>query len=147
MKVVRIILCLLLLTAAREAVCQTHIYERYADHTDLEVAYLGEFRLDSATVISGTVIMAKDSASWEWLKKEFHVEQYDMNRDSSCVAVTKLLRDKYDPTQEGTGAVLESYLLSVGFGHRAIVIYQYDTMKQYYSIIRYSLKKLSHEKN
>lgn len=64
---------LLLLLAAIQAPCQTHIYERYAPHTDLEVAYIENLPLDSVNAINATIIVARDSAAWAMLQNDFNI--------------------------------------------------------------------------
>lgn len=136
---------LLLLTLNERVCCQTQIYERYASHERLEVAYLENIPLDGTNTINATIIIAEDSSAWEWLVMEFHIEESMFpNRPESF---KRMLRDKKDPTSTIRKSITESYMVIVNYSRRLIVICQYDTLEQYYSLNHYSLNHLTHEKD
>lgn len=137
-------LILLLLLAAIQAPCQTHIYERYAPHTDLEVAYIENLPLDSVNAINATIIVARDSAAWEWLKDEFHAQPKSEVIDTNLFLYSHKLCDKYSPESLEHGDILDCYLLYTDYKRHSFIIYQYENLNQYYTTIIF---QHTHEKD
>ena len=75
MKTLKSIALLLLLSATVEAWGQHDIYSKYATHTELKVAFVSQFQLDSATTVDVTLIQARDFAGWAWMVKEFNINE------------------------------------------------------------------------
>ncbi len=146
MKLLRNLLFVLILATGCSLQAQTHIYSRYASHTDLGVAYVPNFKLDSINTVNVTVIMAQDSVAWEWLKAEFRIpelsedELHQLSLRNTVVSLQ--FRDKNDPTQKANTSASDRCMLSIDHTQHILFIYQYDTMEQFYSVISYSSKKL-----
>ncbi len=74
------------------ATAQTDLYQRYASHSNIKVASVSNFALDSAAHVDVTVIAAEDDAGWEWMKREFGIAdlsaaQQEGLRDGSDVVL------------------------------------------------------------
>lgn len=139
----RFTLYIVLVLAFGNAFGQAHIYDRYASRTDLEVAYLENLPLDSATSINATLIIAKDSAAWEWMKVEFQIAPSPSPDYTHCT--TGNLRNKNDPTKTRQEDILDCCLVIVNYYRKSLSIFQYETLDQYYSIIKFSFKNIIYE--
>ena len=73
MKRIAFIICWLI--ASTGAYAQQDIYDRYASHEGLFVAYAQGYQLDSNNRIDIIYIQAEDSAAWEWMRAEFNVPE------------------------------------------------------------------------
>lgn len=147
MKQLGLFCCLLWMLPFAKVSCQTHIYERYASHSELEVAYLENIALDDSNAINATIIIAKDSASWSWLTETFHIQTGNETNNDNQRKISIRLCDKEFPESLTHGTVPESYLLWVNHNTSTIIICQYSTMSQYNKIHSLIIKKLSNEKD
>lgn len=139
----KFILYIVFVLSLGNAFGQTHIYEHYASRTDLEVAYLENVPLDSSTSVNATIIIAKDSAAWEWLKDEFRI----VTSMSFGHTFYQQRRNKYDPTKFQKEDIPNSCFVFANLSQKRITIFQYETINQYYTIIRYLIKRKIYEKD
>lgn len=144
MKHLRFILYIVLAFASNNAFSQMHIYDRYASRTDLEVAYLKDFPLDSTMSINATIIIANDSTAWETLKREFNISD-SFFPELNC-SKKEMLRDKNDPTSLTHKNVVDCYYVVVNYQRKSITIFQYDNIDQYHLLIHFSTKNIIYEK-
>ena len=63
----RALLVSLLMVTAGTAAAQSDLYRRYAQRTDVRVAFIEAMRVDSVTTVDVTVVTAVDSAGWQWM--------------------------------------------------------------------------------
>ena len=133
---------LLLLLYAHPAQGQSEIYNRYAPHTDLDVGYFKHFRIDSTLAVDATVIIAKDSAAWEWMKKEFEIPELDERcqkaLESGQIVKGRVLRDKKDFHLFNEDALFENLFLYTIYNKRCVVIIEFETEEQYKAIFNYT---------
>ena len=136
--------CLMLFTFT--AIGQTHIYNRYAAYSDLEVAYLQGFQLDNENQINVTIIIAKNQRAWNRLVKEFHIptatSKSKKRSSKGDVLVSNMLRNHEDPTQPKSPSLKDNCFVSVSHTARSITIYHYTNENQIKQIIRESNKRL-----
>jgi hypothetical protein len=132
---------------------QSDIYQKYAVHDELYVAYVPKFPLDSTTTVAVTVIQAHDTAGWAWMCKEFNI--YDTTGGSGAARQQKMLyclRDKADPTQPATmvaGNVDYSRCcpLFASPVNYSVCIFHVTSRDEIIKVFEFRLKLLKDEKN
>lgn len=130
----------------QKAFCQTHIFDRYASWQNLEVAYLENVPLDSVTSINATIIIAKDSVSWELLADTFSLpHKLQMKKNHS--EHHQELRNSKNPERLEHGGIMDCSLLWANYPKSTIIIFHYSSIDQLNSILKYSLKTSTHEEN
>lgn len=72
----RTLLLSLLMLAACTVAAQSDLYRRYAQRTDVRVAFIEAMRVDSVTTVDVTVVTAVDSAGWQWMMSEFNIPSF-----------------------------------------------------------------------
>ena len=65
------LLFLLLLSCASCVMAQTDLYNRYSGRTDVRVASVTNFTLDTGITADVTLLEAIDDQSWQWLCSTF----------------------------------------------------------------------------
>lgn len=143
----RFILYIVFVLSLGNAFGQTHIYERYASWTDLEVAYLENVPLDSSTSVNVTILIAKDSAVWVELLKSFHIQPNLEIIDVNQFPIAFILCDRINPENIFHRKIMDSYYLCVNFKRFTISIYQYNTLDQYQALLSYMIKKVKQVSN
>lgn len=69
------LLLLLAVLCVSTAAAQEDLYKRYANRTDIRVASVTNFALDSAITADVTLLEAVDDEGWQWMCKEFSLAQ------------------------------------------------------------------------
>ena len=62
---------LILLVCATSVMAQTDLYNRYSSRTDIRVASVTNFTLDTGITADVTLLEAVDDQSWQWLCSTF----------------------------------------------------------------------------
>jgi len=116
--------------AVLEAMEQMQHAESYVQQSNFEVAYLNDYYIDSVHSAPATVITAKDSAAWEWLRTQF--AQLPEDAAGSRVSSQFVQRDYQlsDKNQEPAGLDIDTgtYFLSALPNNRAIVVIHYESV-------------------
>ena len=47
------------------------VYDHYRSHAGIDATYVRQWRVNDTLRVNATVLQARDSATWEWLKDEF----------------------------------------------------------------------------
>ena len=128
------------------AFCQTHIFDRYASHTELEVAYLENIPLNETTTINASIIIAKDSAAWEWMKNTFHVFSSSQINERDRPRYTNL-RNSQNPEHLGYDNPLECCLMVANYADRTIIFFQYSTIEQFKLVLNYITNQSNYEES
>ena len=76
------ILFFLLLGCATSVVAQTDLYNRYSGRTDVRVASVTNFTLDTGITADVTLLEAIDDQSWQWLCSTFGLANLQKSRSS-----------------------------------------------------------------
>ena len=146
MKKIPILLFLLLLLGGCVVRGQTHIYNHYATHSNLEVAYLKDFPLDSVQRVNVTILQAKNNRAWRWLKKEFNID--DISQRGKAVArsggnvINLSSRDKQDPRKDAKVGCIDHYILSTSYTLQTLIFYHITTRDELRAVFSYSIKNL-----
>lgn len=148
MKSSRLLLFLLLCLSATAAWGQMETYEKFAARENLEVAYVTDYRLDSANAVDVILIQSQDSATWMALMHEFSSEE-DIKVLDICwgsKAFVTFRADRQDPTRalktvwtktESSCLVLIDLRI-----HSLCIFYITDYEHQMRPIFEYSVRKL-----
>lgn len=150
----RIVVFVLFLSAMFSAMAQTDLYKRYADRTDIRVASVSNFELDSGITADVTLLEAIDDEGWQWLCREFslvelskqQMEQIRQGWDVTMFAhrspadPTKPADNTQDSDQQGTCYLGVSYL------SRTIYFFCCATDKQSDVVVKYLIEKMHHSK-
>lgn len=134
---------------------QTHIYERYATHSNLEVAYIEGFALDSVTRVNVTILRAKNDRAWRWMQKEFNIEPLSGISEEYVRLHKKIvdfcLRDSDDLRNFSQGDLTSKCVLSISWETQTIAFYHIASHKEYQAIIFHIVDKIivkkDHESN
>jgi len=137
---------------ASVAGAQPDLYNRYASRTDIRVASVTGFVLDSAgTQADVTLLEAVDDAGWDWLCKEFGLIALndDQRRQLAQGWEVSMFaqRDRKDPSQpapvtEERIDVANSCYVGVSYLSRTLYIFCCTTEQQADVVIDYLIKKM-----
>ena len=150
MKILRPIIFIMLLWVTGVTYGQSKLYQKYATHSNLEVAYLDGFQLNEAVKINVTIIIAKNNFAWRWLLRDISLTPTDSSvkdKIEEGVSVNKMIIRKEDKIRlPATENISENCFVSVSYSDRMVVIYHLDSEKQFHSIVQYLLNKIDNEK-
>lgn len=131
---------------------QSDLYNRYASRTDVKVASVTGFVLDSAgTTADVTLLEAVDDEGWEWLCKEFGLIALNEEQRSQLAQGWEVSmfaqRDRKDPSKpapvvEERIDVANSCYVGVSYLSRTIYIFCCTTEHQSDVVIDYLIKKM-----
>ena len=131
---------------------QTDLYNRYASRTDVKVASVTGFVLDSTgTTADVTLLEAVDDGGWEWLCKEFGLialsedQQRQLAQGWEVSMFTQ--RDRKDPTKSAPVVneridVANSCYVGVSYLSRTLYIFCCTTEQQSDVVIDYLIRKM-----
>lgn len=148
MKHIRYIVVMVALLAAGMSgvMAQHEVYDRYAVRDGLDVAYIRGYRLDSTATVDVVLIIAKDSAAWQWMQKEFRIKALTeqsraMLQNGENVQVFEL-RDREDPTRSQKNTFLDNCLMRVSALDKCVGLYYYADNETLKRIIHYLYNRL-----
>lgn len=151
MRKISIILLFLSLTAV--SLAQTDVYNRYSSRTDIRVASVTNFELDSGITADVTLLEAIDDEGWQWLCHEFSLVELTSNQLEQIRNgwdVTMFAhRDPQDPTKPFIPSLDRpnthtSCYLGVSYLSRAIYIFCCATSQQSDIVVKYLIEKMHH---
>lgn len=149
-----VFLTLAIMAAMPVSRAQMHIFNTYAPHDDLDVAYIENMHIgNDGTKANATIIRATDDDSWLWLKETFRIASNkkvpDHNSNNDKFALVIFYVDRQDPTKrapkkEDNSVDLERCYLLVGdYNERTITIFLDNPGKYSHCLSEYIQKKLS----
>ena len=142
----------LLLSCATSVMAQTDLYNRYSRRTDVRVASVTNFTLDTGITADVTLLEVIDDQSWQWLCSTFGLatptkEQEQQIADGWDVTMFTQ-RSRQDPTKPAP--VVDEHIdqgnscyLGVSYLSRTIYIFCCSTEKQSDVVIAYLLRKMT----
>ena len=144
-----ILLCLTLLSLS--ATAQTDLYKRYASRSDIRVASVTNFTLDTGITADVTLLEAVDDEGWLWLCKEFNLatptqEQKQQMQEGWDVAMFTQ-RDRRDPTKPAPVVNEQidqncSCYVGVSYLSRTLYIFCCNTDRQSDVVVNYLIEKM-----
>ena len=144
------------IVCATTAVAQTDLYNRYSSRTDIRVASVTNFTLDTGITADVTLLEAVDDQSWQWLCSTFGLatptkEQEQQIADGWDVTMFTQ-RSRQDPTKPAP--VVNEHIdqnnscyLGVSYLSRTVYIFCCSTEKQSDVVIAYLIRKMSSAKS
>ncbi len=146
------ILCLLFVVFATTVVAQTDLYNRYAGRTDVRVASVTNFTLDTGITADVTLLEAVDDQSWQWLCSTFGLatptKEQEQQMEAGWDVTMFTQRSRQDPTQPAP--VVDEHIdqgnscyLGVSYLSRTVYIFCCSTEKQSDVVIAYLIRKMS----
>ncbi len=150
-KIVAIVFLLVLSSIVANG--QTDLYKRYESRTDIRVASVTNFTLDTGVTADVTLLEAVEDEGWEWLCEEFHLaslspeQQQQMEAGWDVAFFTQ--RNRMDPTQpapvdNGQIDPSNTCYLGVSYLSRTLYIFCCNTDKQSDVMINYLIEKMRH---
>ena len=148
----RLTLLLMLTIVYAGAVAQTDLYKRYSSRTDIRVASVTNFVLDSTGVTTDvTLLEALDDEGWEWLSKEFGLialsreQSEELNNGWEVTMFAQ--RDRHNPALPAPVVgesidVANSCYVGVSYLSRTLFIFTCNTAEQSDVVIDYLIKKM-----
>lgn len=145
-----LMLAVALLTAA-SASAQADLYQRYAGRTDIRVASVTNFMLDSALTADVTLLEAIDDEGWTWMCKEFSLaqlskEQEEQMREGWDVVLfaQRSRQNPALPAEVKDEQVDQSNSCYVGVSYLARTIYIFccSTNRQSDVVVNYLIEKM-----
>ena len=144
-----ILLSLTLLSLS--ATAQTDLYNRYASRSDIRVASVTNFTLDSGITADVTLLEAVDDEGWQWICREFNLatptqEQKQQMQEGWDVAMFTQ-RDRRDPTKPAPVVNEQidhncSCYVGVSYLSRTLYIFCCNTDRQSYVVVNYLIEKM-----
>ena len=150
------IVCLFLLLYATTVVAQTDLYNRYSSRTDIRVASVTNFTLDTGITADVTLLEAVDDQSWQWLCSTFGLatptKEQEQQMEAGWDVTMFTQRSRQDPTKPAP--VVNEHIdqnnscyLGVSYLSRTVYIFCCSTEKQSDVVIAYLIRKMSSAKN
>lgn len=136
---------------------QTDLYNRYASRTDIKVASVTGFVLDSTGLTADvTLLEAVDDKGWEWLCKEFSLialnEEQQRQLAQGWEVSMFAQRDRKDPTHPAPVVneridIANSCYVGVSYLSRTLYIFCCTTEQQSDVVIEYLIRKMRSSAN
>ena len=147
-RLIPLILCLLL---SHLAAAQTDLYKRYASRTDIRVASVTNFTLDTGITADVTLLEAIDDQGWAWLCSEFNLapltpqQQQQMDQGWDVAMFTQ--RNRHDPTQPAPVVdeqidQAQSCYVGVSYLTRTLYVFCCSTDRQSDVVVNYLIEKM-----
>lgn len=141
--------CLMILCGTVAA--QTDLYNRYASRTDIRVASVTNFTLDSGITADVTLLEAIDETGWQWICQEFNLatptkeQQHQMDEGWDVAMFTQ--RNRQDPTQPAPIVNeqidhSQSCYVGVSYLTRTLYIFCCTTDRQSDVVVNYLIEKM-----
>lgn len=144
-------LLVLLALLSLSATAQTDLYNRYASRSDIRVASVTNFTLDSGITADVTLLEAVDDEGWKWLCSEFNLaspttEQQQQMQEGWDVAMFTQ-RDRRDPTKPAPVVNEQidhncSCYVGVSYLSRTLYIFCCNTDRQSDVVVNYLIEKM-----
>ena len=141
----------LLALLSLSATAQTDLYNRYASRSDIRVASVTNFTLDSGITADVTLLEAVDDEGWKWLCSEFNLaapttEQQQQMQEGWDVAMFTQ-RDRRDPTKPAPVVNEQidhncSCYVGVSYLSRTLYIFCCNTDRQSDVVVNYLIEKM-----
>lgn len=141
----------LLALLSLSATAQTDLYNRYASRSDIRVASVTNFTLDSGITADVTLLEAVDDEGWKWLCYEFNLatptsEQQQQMQEGWDVAMFTQ-RDRRDPTKPAPVVNEQidhncSCYVGVSYLSRTLYIFCCNTDRQSDVVVNYLIEKM-----
>ena len=146
------ILLFVLLGCATGVMAQTDLYNRYSSRTDIRVASVTNFTLDTGVTADVTLLEAIDDESWNWLCTTFGLatptKEQEQQIEAGWDVAMFTQRSRQDPTKPAP--VVDEHIdqgnscyLGVSYLTRTIYIFCCSTEKQSDVVIAYLIRKMS----
>lgn len=136
---------------ASGAAAQEDLYKRYANRTDIRVASVTNFELDSTITADVTLLEAVDEEGWQWMCKEFSLAQptkeQQQQMDEGWDVVMFAQRSRLNPAQPAAVKNEQidhrnSCYLGVSYLSRTIYIFCCTTDRQSDVVVNYLIEKM-----
>lgn len=148
-----IAITILLFLSTLMAEGQTDLYNQYASRTDIRVASVTNFTLDTGITADVTLLEAVDDEGWKWLCEEFNLatlspeQQKQMDEGWDVAFFTQ--RNRKDPTQptpvvDNQIDLSNTCYLGVSYLARTLYIFCCSTDRQSDVIVNYLIEKMRH---
>jgi hypothetical protein len=147
----KLILFLCCLAYTLTTLAQTDLYKRYASRTDIRVASVTNFTLDTGITADVTLLEAVDDQGWEWLCKEFNLaplsQQQQQQMDEGWDVALFTQRNRQDPTKPAPVVNEQidhncSCYVGVSYLSRTLYIFCCNTDRQSDVVVNYLIEKM-----
>jgi len=149
----RITCFLLILSLAATLMAQTELYKRFASHSDIRVASVSNFVLDSGITADVTLLEAVEDSTWQWLCREFDLAELSTDQQQQMKegwdVVLFAQRDRNNPrlpapiVNEQVDQSNSCYV-GVSYLNRTLYIFCCNNNRQSDVIIDYLIEKMRH---
>lgn len=147
----KLILFLCCLAYTLTTLAQTDLYKRYASRTDIRVASVTNFTLDTGITADVTLLEAVDDQGWEWLCKEFNLaplsQQQQLQMDEGWDVALFTQRNRQDPTKPAPVVNeqidhSQSCYVGVSYLTRTLYVFCCSTDRQSDVVVNYLIEKM-----
>lgn len=147
----KLILFICCLAYTLTTLAQTDLYKRYASRTDIRVASVTNFTLDTGITADVTLLEAVDDQGWEWLCKAFNLaplsqqQQQQMEEGWDVALFTQ--RNRQDPTKPAPVVNeqidhTQSCYVGVSYLTRTLYVFCCSTDRQSDVVVNYLIEKM-----
>ena len=147
----KLILFLCCLAYTLTTLAQTDLYKRYASRTDIRVASVTNFTLDTGITADVTLLEAVDDQGWAWLCKEFNLaplsQQQQQQMDEGWDVALFTQRNRQDPTKPAPVVNeqidhSQSCYVGVSYLTRTLYVFCCSTDRQSDVVVNYLIEKM-----
>jgi hypothetical protein len=146
----------MLIVCATSLMAQTDLYNRYSGRTDVRVASVTNFTLDTGITADVTLLEAIDDQSWQWLCSTFGLatptKEQEQQMEAGWDVTMFTQRSRQDPTKPAP--VINEHIdqgnscyLGVSYLTRTVYIFCCSTEKQSDVVIAYLIRKMNSARN
>jgi len=146
-----LVLCLLFFAAVAPA--QTDLYKRYASQSNIRVASVSNFTLDTGITADVTLLEALDEEGWQWLCREFGLALPSADQQKQMAdgwdVVMFAQRDRRNPALPAPIAneqidVLNLCYVGVSYLSQRLYIFCCNGVRQSDVVVDYLIEKMRH---
>lgn len=146
----------MLIVCATSLMAQTDLYNRFSGRTDVRVASVTNFTLDTGITADVTLLEAIDDQSWQWLCSTFGLatptKEQEQQMEAGWDVTMFTQRSRQDPTKPAP--VINEHIdqgnscyLGVSYLTRTVYIFCCSTEKQSDVVIAYLIRKMNSARN
>ena len=128
-----LLLPLLLVACSREE--ETPLYQQYAVRADITAAQVTGFQLNNSVKVDVVILVADDSATWSWMKREFDIRTSE--------GVTSWMGNIDHPQQRVKHSQRPAWRAMAVHDDMTIAFYRIDTEAQREALFDYQLENLA----
>lgn len=140
-----------MLLAVMVATAQTSLYNKYASNTNIKVACVNNFVLDTGITTDVTILEALDDEGWGWIRNEFSIgslseeQRRDLESGQDVFMFTQRDKDNLRNAVKVTGEAVETNsccYVGVSYLSRSVFVFSCGSEREQSAIVAFMVDKM-----